>query len=105
MKGDTNGKLNDDRRSGGDAVRDSGDDGGLCSVLGAGAGHLGVRFCTSCQASKDEAGGQFRRSRNTARWICLSCVERRTVSIYKSQGRTHDPKALERLLERMRGSA
>ncbi len=86
MKGVTDGQLHDDRRRGGDAVRNTGDDGGLCSVPGAGDRHLGVRFCTSCQAVRELAGGEFRRLRSTARWVCQCCVERKTVSIYRSRG-------------------
>jgi hypothetical protein len=67
-------------------VRNTGDDGGLCSVPGAGHRHLGVRFCTSCQAVRELAGGEFRRLRSTARWVCQCCVERKTVSIYRSRG-------------------
>lgn len=43
------------------------------------------RFCTSCQAVKNEAGGVFKRVNKTARWICLDCLERRSQSPYKAQ--------------------
>lgn len=104
MKGVTNGQLHHDRRSSSDAVRDSGDDGGLCSLPGDGHRHLGVRFCTSCQADRDVAGGEFRKFRNTGRWVCQCCIQRKTVSIYKSQGKTNE-KALRQLAAKIWGAA
>lgn len=53
------------------------------------------RFCTSCQAIKDEAGGVFKRVKTTARWICLDCVNKRSESPYKNQsGRSADIRKL-----------
>jgi hypothetical protein len=62
------------------------------------------RFCTSCQANRDEAGGEYRRYRRTARWVCQCCIERKTVSIYKSQGKTNE-KALFKLAAKIWGVA
>jgi len=62
-----------------------------------------MRFCTSCQATKDEEGGEFRRVRRTARWVCKGCVEHKTVSIYKGSG-NYDPKALQTLLNTIKKS-
>jgi hypothetical protein len=53
------------------------------------------RFCTSCQAVKNEAGGVFKRVNKTARWICLDCLEKRSESLYKAQsGRPADVRKL-----------
>jgi hypothetical protein len=49
------------------------------------------KFCTSCQCSREIEGGVFRRLRKTARWICKTCVEHKTESIYRNQsGQTAD---------------
>lgn len=100
MKGSTNGQLHDDCRSGADAVRDSGGDGGFSGVSSAGTGHMGMKFCTSCQAMRGLAGGVFKKYRNTGRWVCQCCVERKTESIYKSQGKTNE-KELRKLAARV----
>jgi hypothetical protein len=42
------------------------------------------RFCTSCQAHREEATGELRVFRNTKRWICAACLDRRSESIYKN---------------------
>ena len=42
------------------------------------------RFCTSCQAHRKEATGELRVFRNTKRWICAACLDRRSESIYKN---------------------
>lgn len=44
-----------------------------------------VRFCTSCQSDRSTEGGVYKPTRRTARWICKSCVERKTESIYKNR--------------------
>ena len=62
------------------------------------------RFCTSCQTSRGEAGGEYRRFRSTARWVCQCCIERKTVSIYKSRGLTNE-KALRQLAAKVWGAA
>jgi hypothetical protein len=43
-----------------------------------------TKFCTSCQADREEATGIFRVVNKTRRWICRSCLDRKTVSIYKN---------------------
>ena len=43
-----------------------------------------TRFCTSCQATRSVEGGVIRVT-NSTRWICKSCIERKTMSIYKNQ--------------------
>ena len=48
------------------------------------------RFCTSCQAHRDEATGVMRVFRNTKRWVCLACIERRSGSIYKNYEKDND---------------
>ena len=42
------------------------------------------RFCTSCQSDREQEGGVFRRGPRTNRWICQSCVEHKTESIYRN---------------------
>jgi hypothetical protein len=43
-----------------------------------------VRFCTSCQADREEATGEMRVTHKARRWICRACLERKAVSIYRS---------------------
>jgi hypothetical protein len=51
----------------------------------------GQRFCTSCQAMRDIEGGELRRCRRTARWMCEPCVKKKSESIYKNKsGRPAD---------------
>lgn len=48
-----------------------------------------MRFCTTCQSSKDEEGGVTKRTGKfgkCSRWLCKACAERTSVSIYKSKG-------------------
>ena len=61
-----------------------------------------TKFCTSCQCSRALDGGVFRVLRATSRWICVSCVERRTESIYMNKsGKTADvSKIMEKLYRR-----
>jgi hypothetical protein len=61
------------------------------------------RFCTSCQATKDELGGEYRRYKRTARWVCQGCKEHKSESIYKSTT-IHNAKAHQRLLMRLWGA-
>lgn len=44
-----------------------------------------TRFCTSCQATRALEGGELRATRGVPRWVCQPCVQRKAVSIYKSQ--------------------
>ena len=44
-----------------------------------------TRFCTSCQATRAVEGGELRATRGVPRWVCQPCVQRKAVSIYKSQ--------------------
>lgn len=54
-----------------------------------------TRYCTSCQADRDLEGGIIKRTRSASRWICKSCLERKTVSIYKNtSGRPADVKKI-----------
>lgn len=43
-----------------------------------------VRFCTSCQATRSVEGGEIRPTRGVVRWVCRPCIERKSVSIYRS---------------------
>ena len=45
-----------------------------------------MKFCTGCQCHRPVEGGMTRRCRNTARWMCRACAERKSESIYKRQG-------------------
>ena len=59
-----------------------------------------MRFCTSCQCDREEAGGVYKQLNKTARWVCLACIERRSPSIYRNvSGRPADVK---RIMERLR---
>jgi len=46
-----------------------------------------VRFCTSCQADREEATGEVKIKGKIKRWICRACLDRTTVSIYKNFNR------------------
>jgi len=46
-----------------------------------------VRFCTSCQADREEATGEVKVKGKIKRWICRACLDRTTVSIYKNFSR------------------
>ena len=49
------------------------------------------RFCTSCQADREEATGEYRQLNKTRRWVCRACIERKAVSIYRNvERRKHD---------------
>lgn len=41
-----------------------------------------TKFCTSCQCSREIAGGVLRKTRANGRWICRACVAHKTESIY-----------------------
>lgn len=43
-----------------------------------------IKFCTSCQAVRKLEGGIVRVSTKSRRWICKSCLDRKSESIYKS---------------------
>jgi len=43
------------------------------------------RYCTSCQCDRQTEGGEYRKLNKTARWLCRLCVQRKSVSLYKSQ--------------------
>ncbi len=51
-----------------------------------------MKFCTTCQRDKEEAGGYKKPGSNRA-WRCKSCYERKTTSIYRAN-RPTDPKFL-----------
>ncbi len=48
----------------------------------------GRRFCTACQLTKPDEGGFYKRCRGTRRWLCEECVQRKSVSPYKSNNPT-----------------
>jgi hypothetical protein len=43
-----------------------------------------VRFCTSCQADREEATGEVKVKGKIKRWVCRSCLDRKTDSIYRN---------------------
>jgi hypothetical protein len=54
-----------------------------------------TKFCTSCQSTRDLAGGEFRKTRSSGRWICQPCLERKTESIYMNRsGKIADVKTI-----------
>jgi hypothetical protein len=56
-----------------------------------------MRFCTSCQCDREEAGGVYKHLNKTARWVCLACIERRSPSIYRNvSGRNTKPEDVKR---------
>jgi hypothetical protein len=58
------------------------------------------RFCTSCQATREEATGEMKQLNKTKRWVCRLCLDRKSVSIYRNtSGRTGD---VARLMGRLR---
>jgi hypothetical protein len=59
------------------------------------------RFCTSCQAMRDIDGGELRRCRGTARWMCELCVKKKSESIYKNK--SGKPCDVRRLMQQLYG--
>jgi len=61
-----------------------------------------TKFCTNCQCMRELAGGEFRKTRVSGRWICKPCLERKTESIYRNKsGKVADVKLImEKLYER-----
>lgn len=58
-----------------------------------------TRFCTSCQCTRDLAGGEFRKTKTSGRWICVLCLEHKTESIYMNKsGQVADVK---RIMEKL----
>jgi hypothetical protein len=51
---------------------------------------------------RELAGGEFRKTRVSGRWICKPCLERKTESIYRNKsGKVADVKLImEKLYER-----
>jgi hypothetical protein len=42
-----------------------------------------MRFCTSCQYTRAEEGGEKQRRGKILRWICKGCLEKRSQSKYQ----------------------
>jgi hypothetical protein len=58
------------------------------------------RFCTSCQAHREEATGVYKIHSKTKRWVCRLCIERKSPSIYRNtSGRPAD---VARIMGRLR---
>lgn len=54
-----------------------------------------TKFCTSCQCTRDLAGGEFRKTKNGGRWICAPCLAHKTESIYLNRsGKVADVKMI-----------
>ena len=62
-----------------------------------------MKFCTSCQATRDEEGGIFRRGKRTNRWICKSCIEKKSPSIYRNlSGKPTPASDINRLVKQLK---
>ena len=60
-----------------------------------------TKFCTSCQSTRDLAGGEFRKTRTSGRWICAPCLAHKTESIYMNRsGKVADVKTIMEKLYR-----
>jgi len=60
-----------------------------------------TKFCTSCQSTRDLAGGVYRKTKSSGRWICAPCSERKTESIYLNRsGKVADVKMIMEKLYR-----
>ena len=42
-----------------------------------------MRFCTSCQFTRAEEGGEKQQRGKILRWICKGCLEKRSQSKYQ----------------------
>lgn len=61
-----------------------------------------MRFCTSCQAHRPESTGVFKKVNKTRRWICRSCIERKSESIYRNvTGRDSTESDIRRAFQRV----
>ena len=63
-----------------------------------------MKFCTACQAHREEAGGVTRRGKGYARWMCQQCAEKKSESIYKAKTPTR-PETLAKVKAMLYGSA
>jgi len=62
---------------------------------------MNMRFCTSCQCTRDMEGGVFRKTKTSGRWICKPCSEHKTESIYiNCSGKVADVKTIMEKLYR-----
>jgi hypothetical protein len=60
-----------------------------------------TKFCTSCQSTRDLAGGVYRKTKSSGRWICQPCSEHKTESIYMNRsGKIADVKTIMKNLYR-----
>ena len=59
---------------------------------------MNTKFCTSCQCTREEAGGIYKRGKTTARWICKPCIEKRSESPYRNHSGQITPEAHVRKL-------
>jgi len=42
-----------------------------------------MRFCTSCQYTRAEEGGEKQQRGKITRWICKACLDKKTQSKYQ----------------------
>jgi hypothetical protein len=62
-----------------------------------------MRFCTSCQATRDEEGGVYRQVNKTARWICVACLQKKSLSIYRNlSGKPTPVNQISKLVKKLR---
>jgi len=34
------------------------------------------KYCSSCRMHQEQAGGEYKETRSTKRWLCMHCVKR-----------------------------
>jgi len=44
-----------------------------------------IKFCTSCQSTRDLESGVFRQTRVGKRWMCALCAAHKAPSIYANK--------------------
>lgn len=42
------------------------------------------KFCTSCGRDRDTQGGEIRKTGKSPRWVCKSCIDRKSPSKFAS---------------------
>lgn len=55
-----------------------------------------TRFCTSCQTHRVLAGGKIKPTRQSPRWVCKQCAEKKSESAYKNRATDTDKLLLRR---------
>lgn len=34
------------------------------------------KYCSSCRMHQDQAGGEYKQTKSTPRWVCMHCLKR-----------------------------